>query len=278
MNISDFELLNHISAIINTESGSNDAAIAEYLIAHLRHREAISVTAIMHHAHVTRSAVRRFCNRLGYHSLSDLKSSFSQLVFPSDIRHRDPGLGYEEYRAALDVGMLEMYAEVESRVSDTAVRQLADEIQRRSAVEVLCTNNVSGNLIRFQQEMFYAGKVVRISTGSGEAAVRAAPESLNDSLLIVVSVSGMFAASVRERVVGRTAKKVLVTAFCNEATARGYDVVYYLSGRGNGIDHLGLYSKYAVTYFFDLLSSCYISRYPSTKGEPLYGPASVWPD
>ena len=99
VNINDFDVLNRISSIINSESGSNDAAIARYLIAHLRRSSEINVAAITRDAFVTRSAVRRFCNRLGYQSLSDLKESFSQSVFPSDLSHREAEFGYEEYRA-----------------------------------------------------------------------------------------------------------------------------------------------------------------------------------
>ena len=35
VNINDFDVLNRISSIINSEFGSNDAAIARYLIAHI---------------------------------------------------------------------------------------------------------------------------------------------------------------------------------------------------------------------------------------------------
>ena len=152
-----FGLLNIISSIINEERDGNDVAIARYLISNLRNSEAINVSAITERAHVTRSAVRRFCNRLGYQSLSELKNSFSQLVFPSDFRHRDPNLSFNEYRAELDIRMMEMYAEVESRISDALLDELAYEIAQHRNVELLCTNNVSGNLMRFQQEMFFAG-------------------------------------------------------------------------------------------------------------------------
>ena len=70
VNINDFDVLNRISSIINSELGSNDAAIARYLIAHIRRSSEINVAAITRDAFVTRSAVRRFCNRLGYQSLS----------------------------------------------------------------------------------------------------------------------------------------------------------------------------------------------------------------
>ena len=80
VNINDFDVLNRISSIINSEFGSNDAAIARYLIAHIRRSSEINVATITRDAFVTRSAVRRFCNRLGYQSLSDLKESFTQSV------------------------------------------------------------------------------------------------------------------------------------------------------------------------------------------------------
>lgn len=94
VSINDFDVLNRISSIINSEFGSNDAAIARYLIAHIRRSSEINVAAITRDAFVTRSAVRRFCNRLGYQSLSDLKESFTQSVFPSDLSHREEEYGY----------------------------------------------------------------------------------------------------------------------------------------------------------------------------------------
>lgn len=275
MNISDFDVLNRISAIINTESGSNDASIARYLITHLRRSRDINVTAITRDAFVTRSAVRRFCNRLGYQSLSDLKESFSQSIFPSDLSHREAEIGYEEYRAELDVRMIEMFAEVESNVSDAVVKHLADEIGGHANVEIWCTNNVSGNLTRFQQEMFFTGKIVRIVSGNDIATSKNIGEA-SQTLIIVVSVSGLFAAQANEHLSRRAGRKVLVTAFSSEKTVQAFDRTYRLSEAGNGIDRLGVYSKYAVTYFFDLLSSCYISRFPSTKGDPLYGFTLDW--
>ncbi len=277
VNINDFDVLNRISSIINSEFGSNDAAIARYLIAHIRRSSEINVAAITRDAFVTRSAVRRFCNRLGYQSLSDLKESFTQSVFPSDLSHREEEFGYEEYRAELDVRMIEMFAEVESGVSDIAIKHLADEIDGHKNVEIWCTNNVSANLVRFQQEMFYAGKIVRIVAGANVAELKNMGDA-SQSLIILVSVSGLFASQAREYLDCRSGRKILITAFSNDDKSRSFDRVYRLGNAGNGIDRLGVYSKYAMTYFFDLLSSCYLSRYPCTKGEPLYGSTLVWPE
>lgn len=43
VNINDFDVLNRISSIINSEFGSNDAAIARYLVAHIRRSSEINV-------------------------------------------------------------------------------------------------------------------------------------------------------------------------------------------------------------------------------------------
>ena len=224
MNINDFDVLNRISSIINSEFGSNDAAIARYLIAHIRRSSEINVAAITRDAFVTRSAVRRFCNRLGYQSLSDLKESFTQSVFPSDLSHREEEFGYEEYRAELDVRMIEMFAEVESGVSDIAIKHLADEIDGHKNVEIWCTNNVSANLVRFQQEMFYAGKIVRIVAGANVAELKNMGDA-SQSLIILVSVSGLFVSQAREYLECRSGRKILIMRLAT-MTNRGLLTVY----------------------------------------------------
>ncbi len=84
--------------------------------------------------------------------------------------------------------MIEMFAEVESGVSDIAIKHLADEIDGDKNVEIWCTNNVSANLVRFQQEMFYAGKIVRIVAGANVAELK--NMGMLQPLQVLVSVSG----------------------------------------------------------------------------------------
>ena len=64
VNINDFDVLNRISSIINSEFGSNDAAIARYLIAHIRRSSEINVAAITRDAFVTHYSLSRPKGRL----------------------------------------------------------------------------------------------------------------------------------------------------------------------------------------------------------------------
>ena len=123
--------------------------------------------------------------------------------------------------------MIEMFAEVESGVSDIAIKHLADEIDGHKNVEIWCTNNVSANLVRFQQEMFYAGKIVRIVAGANVAELKNMGDA-SQSLIILVSVSGLFASQAREYLDCRSGRKILITAFSNDDKSRSFDRVYRL--------------------------------------------------
>ena len=106
-------------------------------------------------------------------------------------------------------------------------------------VEIWCTNNVSANLVRFQQEMFYAGKIVRIVAGANVAELKNMGDA-SQSLIILVSVSGLFASQAREYLDCRSGRKILITAFSNDDKSRSFDRIYRLGNAGNGIDRLGV--------------------------------------
>ncbi len=278
VNIHDFRLLDLISQIINSNDSSNDVSIARFLINHLQVADSIRVSRIMKEAYVTRAAVRRFCNHLGYTNLSELRSSFSRVVFPSNIRFRNMSEKPEAYHSILDNELSKMFADIRLHINDGLICSCAYDIYQHESVEILSANNISGNLIRFQQEMFYAGKIVRLTSISDIIKEASYRESPNKVLIIVISVSGKFAKEIDAYVCGRTARKVLITAFCNKTTPSHYDSTLFISSAGNGIDKYGIYAKYGITYLLDLLSSCYISRYAKETKNNLFGPRSKWID
>lgn len=86
---------------------------------------------------------------------------------------------------------------------------------------------MSANLVRFQQEMFYAGKIVRIVAGANVAELKNMGDA-SQSLIILVSVSGLFASQAREYLDCRSGRKILITAFSNDDKSRSFDRVYRL--------------------------------------------------
>lgn len=260
MNTNSLGLFNALADILNGDRQSGDYAIAYSLISHANDLSSVSITDIMAEAYVTRSAVRRFCNRIGFMNFSELKEQMTPVAYPSDLNHRDRSVPLETYRSDLDARMLAMFSEMRRTIDNDAIARLAQRLHDCSNVLMTCANNTSGIIGRFQQELFYAGKVVQLvdMTYHERLAELAADD---DGMLVVVSASGVFAKSVCTWVDGATADKVLITAAPDVADWRGYDAVYCLSDRPCPYDALGLYGKYGISYFFDLLSACYLNMF-----------------
>lgn len=258
--IQDFELLDSICQIVNHDDSGNDAAIAQYVISNIKNPNAITIKRIMGEAYVTRSSIRRFCNRLGYSSLTDLKDSLDETMFPSDLAHRSIHMPLEDYRPQLYKDVIEVLTAVDTHANNGRMVRLANDIARHEQVEFLCANNTTGNLQRFQQEMLYAGKVIRIGRGGKQEAASSNTENPSNTLIVVVSVSGLYARQTIPYLAERNARTILITAFCANETAQTFDEAVFMSpgGSSTGIDHHGLYAKYGITYFLDLLSECYL--------------------
>ena len=251
-----FGLLNSLAAILNSQRRDSDYAIARYLIERLSDISALSITDIMENAFVTRSAVRRFCNRVGF------KARMTTAAYPSDLNHRDLELSIDGYRATLDSGISNTFEKLHQAVRTEDIVELAQDMHARTHVVLVCAGNTTGVLERFQQELFYVNKFVQLTTDTYRERLQHAAWN-SDSLLVVVSASGVFARESAEWLREIGAEKRLVTACPSFDGQDIYDRIYQLRPEGDesDFDRLGLFGKYGTTYFFDLLSACYLSRF-----------------
>lgn len=266
MNINGFGLLNAMGAILNSSRRDSDYAIARYLVTRMDDISEVSITEIMEDAFVTRSAVRRFCNRMGFSSFSDFSNNIGEATYPSDIAHRDLSFDLAHYRGALNSGIADMFRELELVVNDEMIYELARDIHEHTHVILACANNTSGVLSRFQQELLFAHKFVRVISGSYEAASDDFEYDSNP-LLIVVSISGVFARGALPWLEHINVDRCLITASHDEELAEAYEKTYYLNRARMGFDSLGIFGKYGIAYFFDLLSACYLHKYAQERRE-----------
>lgn len=158
-NVNNLGLLNSLTELINTHYDSSNHAIASYIVKNISRIDMVTVNEIMDNAFVSRSAVRRFCEKLGYSSLIDLKTSLSKIIFPSDIRHRSE----KDYRVnseQLTTLIENMLDDINSVFTDAQLNSIVEKVNQHDEVLLLCANNTSGTLIKFQQEMIYANKIV----------------------------------------------------------------------------------------------------------------------
>lgn len=259
MNINNLGLLNMFSTIINGDEHDSDYAITNYILNNIDNLSAISINEVVEEAFVSRSSVRRFCNRLGYNNFSELKNSLTDIIFPSNIHLRE----FEDiksYRKELIEGLSNMIRDVNRMVTDNIIEYLVEKINKYEDILLISANNTSSNLVKFQQELFYAKKVVRLINNNFDSKFLK-KVSRQSSLIFVVSVSGVFANAINDSISEMPGKKILISASRDEKLIESYDQVIYISKNDVREDNYGLLGKYGMTYFFDLISEEYIYKY-----------------
>ncbi|MCD4962554.1 MurR/RpiR family transcriptional regulator [Enterococcus casseliflavus] len=259
MNINNLGLLNSLSFILNEGIKDSDYAIAVYLVENINRASEVSINEIIDETFTSRSAVRRFCNRLGYSNFSDLKESITKMIFPSNLQYRSQ-VDLLNHRKVLNELIFQMIEDIDEMFSVNIVEEIIDLLFNHKDVILLCANNTSGDLIRFQQELIYGNKEIKIVSKAytNNENIKSLSE---ESLIIVVSASGKFAEIANDWLNHLKGKKVLITAYRNQSFFEQYHHVFYISKNSFSSDYLGIYGKYGIVYIFDLIFSSYLSKY-----------------
>lgn len=258
MNVKNLGLLNVLASILNGDESTSEYAITEYLVSRIDDIMRVTVNDIIDHAHVSRSSVRRYCNLLGYDNFSDFKENFSIISFPSNIHLRNFS-GVSNYQYNLNAGLQQMFREMNEVVNKEVINNLTKKMESYDEILVFSANNTSSNLLKFQQELLYTKKIVKlVDLNLHYDNLRCL--NTQDTLILVVSVSGLYAKAILKEIESLHGYKILVTANRSEKISCSFDEVIYLSERDVRNDRFGLLGKYGVTYFFDLLSENYIFR------------------
>lgn len=260
MNMNNLGLLNILGNIINEGEKNSDHAITKYILENIKNLNELTVYQITDEAFVSRSSIRRFCQKLGYDNFSELKDTLTDIIYPSNIHLRE----FEpmsSYRTKLNIELEAMIADINKIITNENIEYLADLIYKFDNVIFLNANNTSPNLIKFQQELFYAGKTIRIIDNHHGLLHTDNKLIGENNLIIVVSISGVFARAVTETLLNIKGHKVLISANRSKDLSYFYDELFYISNHDIAEDKLGLLGKYGITYLFDLISQYYIYKY-----------------
>lgn len=265
MNINNLGLLNKVGNYINyADRASNEYAISSYLLKHINTINAITVNDIVDDAFVSHSGVRRFCVELGYNNFSDLKKSLDNVIFPSNIhlRNFEP---IENYRLNLSSQINQCLKEIDDTLNNRCIKAICQLIHDYEEVYIVGANNTAANLLKFQQEMFYANKIIHLLHSNFEDTKNKFYSAKN-CLIIIISVSGIFAQSVESIIKNRDENhRLLITANQKKIFKTYYEKIIYISPTSISDDNLGVYGKYGITYVLDLISEEYIHQYRLLK-------------
>lgn len=259
MSINNFGLLNTLYGMINNGEQDNDYAVASFILQNIHRVQEISINEMMEESFTTRSAVRRFCQRIGYDNFSEFKQSVSQIIFPSNLTYRHFST-ISEYRKSRYHDIQAMLNDINTIFTDEQVGELASLIQQHKQVILVCANNSSGDLIRFQQELLFANKIVYVV-----ADIYTASNNLrtvdDETLILLVSTSGTFALEADHWIQTLPGYKILITGNTERRFKETYQKIYFISQKHIENDYSGIYGKYGMTYLFDLVAEYYLFHY-----------------
>lgn len=261
MNINNLGILNQLGNYINYyDKSDNEYAISIFLLKNFKKIDKITINKIVDEAFVSRSAIRRFCVDLGYDNFSDLKKSLNDIIFPSNIHLRKfHSIG--DYIPLITYEIISAIEGINQSIDVATIESICKMINDYNQVYIVGANNTAGNLTKFQQEMFYANKIIHL-VHSDYDNKKSKFLQTRDSLIITISVSGIFAGALNS-IIHKTSNnyKLLITANRNPEYNDFYNQIVYISPENISDDKLGVYGKYGITYFLDLISETYINTF-----------------
>jgi len=258
--INNLGLLNSLSLIVNAGKSDNiEYVLAQYILKNLYRISSVSISEITDECFTSISAIRRFCEQLGYDNFSKLKSSVTKLVFPSNLRYRDIE-EYSNYQSLIKSLINDMIIDIDEHFNFEKISYLCQLLHKDVNIVFLCANNTSGTIAKFQQELMFASKVTHVISNS--FTKNNVLKSFNEGdIIITVSASGKFAELSLEFVKSLKGHKFLITGNRDQSLKSAYEDVFYISKNSISNDYLSIYGKYGITYILDLLSMQYIFLY-----------------
>lgn len=266
LNLNNLGVLNKLASYINSvPKDSSDYAISSYLIKNIYNINNIGISDIIDDCYVSVSSIRRFCNDIGYNNFSDLRTSLNDIIYPSNIHLRE-FTSIDVYRKNLENEIYTRIKLMNNIITNDVVINLCERIDYYDEVFFLCPNNTTGNLVRFQQEMFSVNKIIHIISSNFNYEFNSNVETIKNGLLVVISVSGVFADSIQD-IISKNDNlyKILITSNLKDNYIQTYNEVIKILDESIDNDKYGIISKYGVTFLFDLLSEQYIYMKRNSK-------------
>lgn len=153
-----------------------------------------------------------------------------------------------------------MILDIDKQLNFEDINYLCQLIHKDVKVVLLCANNTSGTIIKFQQELMFASKVIHVISTS--FTTNKVLKDLNDEdIIITVSASGKFAELSLDFVKSLKGHKFLITGNQEQNLKNAYESVFYISKNSISNDYLSIYGKYGITYILDLISMQYLFLY-----------------
>ena len=246
--LSYFNLMTSLLAVLNSnEDDDTNLVLARYLLEHFHELKNLSIYDVAEECYVSRSSIQRFAKLIGYESFTAMKQNA-----PITRQHMDAFVQYAchpEFDQFLRISMDDMMQDINEMFLAQNLDVLVKRIHDSEQVVILAADLSSYPAKVLQQGLAAIGKLIRIVTDAYPDT--ALLQNLKpEDLVIVTSTTGNYA---------------IATLNHSEKFESCYDSVIYLSHKFHSSDRItegiqNVYTRYGVSYFFDLLFNLYIEK------------------
>lgn len=261
--VSHFSMLSSLLSVLNSnEEDHINVVLAKYMLEHIKEIGSLSIYKIADDCFTSRSSVQRFVQHLGFDSFTSLKENGVDNLahWGKFIEYAD----HTDYPVFLQDSVSNMMNQINASYSKESMSTLCKLIYNSENVLLLIAETSSSAIREFQQGMIAFGKIMRLMTdsfGSLDFISQMGPEDL----ILVCSVTGNFAMGISSDLENTSAKKALITMNHTERLSNDYSSVFYISNEHVSRDSIqavrGVYGRYGLTYYLDLLANVYLELY-----------------
>ncbi len=252
-------------AVLNSNDESDiNVVLAKFFLENFHRIADMSIYQVAEECYTSRSSVQRFIKSIGYETFTALKETTAEVLshqasYHTYVDHTD----YPEY---LMHSVTSMMADINAMAEKQRLSRLAETIHDSANVFIISAEDSSSSARIFQQQMLSMNRLVRIVTSSAHTN----PDVINTldehDCVITCSASGNYALTINEEMQAVKAHKTLVTLNRTTLFEPTYDYIFYLSGEYLPSNRTlttirNVYTRYGMSYFFDLLFHYYYARY-----------------
>ncbi|WP_462400081.1 MurR/RpiR family transcriptional regulator [Lacticaseibacillus pantheris] len=256
MNNQRLSLIYNLLRVFNDNTvGSVNYELARFFLEQYQSIPTMNIYDASESNHVSRATVRRFCEQLGYSNFKELKEHFQDF---NDGREKyRTFFSGDDFRLKLVRELVAMTDDLSRRMNTPETRSIIHAIINSDQIIVLASSETANAVRTFQQEMVYFGKTIRIAADSNDIdALRA--QITERSLIMVISISGLFAKTIFSELKNLPGNKVLFTLKRDVEFNQDFDKVYHLRTENNEKVSSLIYYTYGIDFVLDILFKEYL--------------------
>ena len=256
--VQNLGLINTLFTIVNNEPVDQpDTVLARYFLENYTNLSNLNIYDVADECFVSRSSIRRFCQRIGYENFKQLKNDFKQ--FSYEYHYFMNTSRKEDYRDNYMRELANVQKDFNELITDDKLREIAARIHDSDQVVLMSAYNSVNALIEFQRPLVISHKLVRVM--NSENIDKDYLEALDENgLVIVVSPMGHFAEVMLDVISEMPAYCMLVTTSHKEEFQKVFDEIVYLS-KDDHTDEKSVNGKIGNYVFFDFLYATYFRMY-----------------